>query len=189
VFLDRRIKECAKASVFRRTEEDDMRFLAKRENTFDDLFDFRRDFDTLFNRLLAGSGPSEGRREGRRERGMAAIPPVDAWLDRKSNQYHVCIGLPGIDPKDVQLTAHGNTLMVSGESESEEEDDDAEYLQREFSYGRFERMIKLPEGVDTEKLNAEFKKGVLEIIAPMSTAAVPKKIEIKSAEGAKRMTA
>jgi HSP20 family protein len=60
---------------------------------------------------------------------------------------------------------------------------------REFLYGRFQRSVMLPEGVDTDKLTAEYKDGVLEITAPISGAAIPRKIEIKSLPRAKGVAA
>ncbi len=66
-----------------------------------------------------------------------------------------------------------------------EEKKDADFVYQEFAYGRFERSITLPEGVDTAKLTAEYKNGVLEIAAPMSANALPRKVEIKTAVAAK----
>jgi HSP20 family protein len=70
-------------------------------------------------------------------------------------------------------------LTVSGEHKSENEKKDTNYLEREFSFGRFERLITLPQGVDTEKLSAEYNNGVLEISAPLNASALPKRIEVK----------
>jgi HSP20 family protein len=97
--------------------------------------------------------------------------------------------LPGLDPKDLQVELEGNNLTVSGEHKETQEKKDADYLQQEFSYGRFERTIMLPEGVDTSKLSAEYNNGVLEIIAPLSEAALPKRIEVKSSAKAKGASA
>lgn len=153
----------------------------KRESNLEDLFDFRRNFDHIFNRFLAGStSPSERSRSV-----LAAVPPIEAWIERESNKYHLNIALPGVDPKDLQVNLQGNTLTVSGEHRDEQEKKDADYLQREFSYGRFERMIVIPEGVDANKLTAEYNNGVLEVTAPLNEAALPKRIEIKSPVKAK----
>jgi HSP20 family protein len=55
-----------------------------------------------------------------------------------------------------------------------------ELLEREVAYGVFERTLTLPEGVIVEKLTAEYVNGVLEIAAPISVAALPRKIEVKT---------
>ena len=57
--------------------------------------------------------------------------------------------------------------------------DDENWHFREFRYGQFERTLTLPEGVETEKVNATFNNGVLEISAPVSKAHLPRRVEIK----------
>lgn len=155
--------------------------LAGRETLFTDLFDFRRDLNGLFNRLVTGS-PSGSERATKM---IALVPPIEAWVDRDEKKFHLSVALAGIDPKDVQLNLQGNNLSVSGEQKASEEKKSTDYLYQEMSYGRFERSIVLPEGVDTEKLTAEFRNGVLEITAPMSAAALPRKVEIKTSPAAK----
>lgn len=153
-----------------------MNRLTRRRDVFDELFDFRRDFDDIFTRIF-----TERPRMSERSPGMTAfLPPVESWVDRDAKKYNLRVALPGIDPNKVQLNVEGNTLVISGEHEGTEEKKDADYQYREFSYGRFERSVELPESVEGEKLTAEYKDGVLEISAPMSAAALPRKIEIKS---------
>ena len=153
-----------------------MNRLTRRRDVFDELFDFRRDFDDIFNRIF-----TQRPRTSERSPGMTAfLPPVESWVDRDAKKYNVRVALPGIDPNQVQLNVEGNTLVIRGQHESTEEKKDADYQYREFSYGRFERSVDLPESVETERLTAEYKDGVLEISAPMSAAALPRKIEIKS---------
>ena len=156
--------------------------LARREHGFNNLFDLRHSFDQIFNRLLRGSSLT-GDREVRT---LVAIPPIEAWVDNNEKKYHLSIALPGMDPKDLQIDLQGSNLTVSGEHKSEAEKKDANYLEREFSLGRFERLITLPEGVDTEKISAEYNNGVLEISAPLSASALPKRIEIKTQPKAKQ---
>jgi HSP20 family protein len=155
--------------------------LARRESIFDELFDFRRDFDGLFNRLLTGSA-STGEHPMML---VASVPPIEARVDSKDQKYHLRIALPGVDPSEVKITVQGNTLTVSGEHKSDQEKKESDFLQKEFSYACFERAVMLPEGVDTEKITAEFNNGVLEITAPLSAAALPKQVEIKNLPKAK----
>lgn len=150
--------------------------LAKRE-MFDELFDFRRNFDHIFHRFLSGSGPSEDRVA----RMFSEVPPIEAWVDKENKKYHLRIALPGIDPKDLKVEVQGSRLTISGQHQSSEEKKEGEYLQQEFSYGQFQRSVVLPEGSDMSKLNAEYNNGVLEISAPLSEAALPKQIEVKTA--------
>ena len=155
--------------------------LAARDTIFNDLFDFRRDLNGIFNRLVTGSQSGSERSA----RILAAVPPIEAWVDKDEKKYHLSIALAGVDPKDIEVNLQGNNLTVSGEQKVSEEKKDADFVYQEFAYGRFERSITLPEGVDTSKLTAEYKNGVLEIAAPMSANALPRKVEIKTAVAAK----
>jgi HSP20 family protein len=138
-----------------------------------DLFDFRRDFDEIFNHLITG-WPTRAVHE-------AYVPPVEAWTDPEAKKFYVRVALPGVDPHDVNVEVQADTLTISGSWKSAERSAEADYLHREFSYGNFERVVTLPEGVDVEKLTAEFNQGVLEISAPMAVAALPRRIQIKPA--------
>jgi HSP20 family protein len=159
--------------------------LAARDTVFSDLFDFRRDLNGIFNRLVTGSQPGSERPA----RILAAVPPIEAWVDKDEKKYHLSIALAGVDPKDIELNVQGNNLTVSGEQKVSEEKKDADFVYQEFAYGRFERTITLPEGVDTQKLTAEYKNGVLEITAPMNANALPRKVEIKAVPVAKSASA
>jgi hypothetical protein len=65
---------------------------------------------------------------------------------------------------------------ITGERRAELRRKEAEYFHEEFSYGEFERTLELPEGVNTEKINAEFVNGVLQITAPVAAVKLPKQI-------------
>ena len=148
-----------------------------RENLFRDLFDFRQDFDELFNRMLGGfpvtTEPTL--------RTIGFTPLADVWIDPDVKKFYLRIALPGVDPKDVKVEFQGTTLRIAGERKTIETKKEVNFLNREFTYGTFERVLPLPEGVDVEKLVAEFNHGVLEISAPMVTAALPRRIEIQPA--------
>jgi len=62
---------------------------------------------------------------------------------------------------------------------------DVHYLYRELSYGTLSRTLTLPEGLDTEQINAEYNDGLLEITAPVAAAALPRQVEIKGLPKAK----
>jgi HSP20 family protein len=150
--------------------------LATRSNNrFQDLFDFRRDFDQIFNRFLSAPFHRED------EQGWTGFAPaVETYIDKDSKQFHCQVMLPGVDPKDVSIQLLGDTLQISGERNETRENKEADYFEREISYGAFERSVMLPEGIDKEKISAEYRNGMLEITAPISAAALPRKVEIKS---------
>jgi HSP20 family protein len=153
--------------------------LIKKDHAFNELFDFRHSFDRLFNRLMSHSSQATERHEPAL---LFAVPPIEAWMDPDKKEYHLSVALPGVDPKEIELYQHGNNLTVEGEHKESKEKKDADYLDQEFSYQSFQRTIVLPEGVDAQKLSAEFHNGVLEITAPVKESALPKQIEIKTGE-------
>jgi HSP20 family protein len=148
-----------------------------REPFFEDLFDFRREFDNIFNRMLT---LKPWGKEGVASRPFSFIPPVEAYVDKEVKKYVCKVSLPGIEPKEVQIHVQGNLLTIAGERNYTIETKEHEALHEEFAYGKFERVMELPEGVNTEKINAEFVNGVLEITAPVAAIALPRKIEIKA---------
>jgi HSP20 family protein len=158
-----------------------------RDPLFEDLFDFRREFDKIFNRVLAAK--SWAKDEVPAWPLFNFIPPVEAYVDKETKKYVCKVSLPGIDPKEVQIHVQANLLTISGERKFTRENKAREALHEEFAYGKFERVLELPEGVNTEKLYAEFVNGVLEITAPVAAVALPRKIEIKTAPFAKQIAA
>jgi len=152
-----------------------MAHLIPHDNFFQDLFDFRRDFDQIFHRFLSWPAAQE---ESIPTSGFS--PAIESFIDKEGKKFHCQVMLPGVDPKDVNLQVQGNTLTISGERSTSRETKEADYLRREITYGSFERSILLPEGVDKDKLNAEYRNGILEITAPIAAAALPRKVEIKA---------
>jgi HSP20 family protein len=158
-------------------------------NVFQNLFDFRRDFDHIFNRFLS-SGLQTGQEQQRGNMSMASFAPaVDAFVDRDGKRFVAHVALPGVDPKEVDISVQGNMLTISGERSVSDERREADTVYNEVIYGAFERTLSLPEGVDTQKLAAEYRNGVLEITAPISASALPRRIEITGGSQQKQMAA
>jgi HSP20 family protein len=134
-----------------------------RRNPAQELSNWHRDIDDLFGRFL-----------GRPETSLGGwVPRIKTY--RKDNEYVVRLDLPGVDPKDVQVHAEGNVLSISGERETEEKGQ--EY--QETSYGKFERIVTLPQGVETDKITARSEHGVLEIRVPVPAQLAGRKIPIQ----------
>ena len=87
--------------------------------------------------------------------------------------------LPGVDPKDVEVTLGGDTLTIRGETKAEEEEEERNYIFRERRYGRFSRVIRLPE-IDVEQVDAEFENGTLTVRLAKPEESKPKLIKIKA---------
>lgn len=144
-------------------------------NFYRDLFDFRRDFDEIFHRMIGATPAPAGTQT---YEGFFA-PPIEALTDTEAKKFFLRVAVPGVEPKEVKIEVQGNVLRVSGERKHTEEKKEVSYHQREFTYGSFQRVLTLPDGVDAEKLIAEFNNGVLELTAPLAAAALPRRIEIK----------
>src|SRR5205823_6465082 len=110
----------------------------------------------IFNRMMSG-WPFGGERTANTSTTFA--PAVESFVDNDGKKYHCRVALPGIDPKEVQIQALGNTLTISGERKVSHSSKEVDFLHEEISYGKFERTFTLPEGVDTDKLTAEYQNG------------------------------
>jgi HSP20 family protein len=157
-----------------------MKNLTLRDNLFEDLFDARREFDQVFNRILTVNPWAKH---------FNFVPAIETHIDKEAKKYICKVSLPGIDPKEVQITMQGNLLTVAGERKTEKTTKELDYFHEEFAYGKFERTWELPEGITTDKINAEFVNGVLEITAPIKAVALPRKIEIRATPMTKQVAA
>lgn len=155
-----------------------MKNLALRDPLFEDLFDFRREFDKIFNRILTVK--PWGKEEVAPWMLGNFAPAVEAYVDKEAKKYICRVSLPGIEPKDVQIHVQGNLLTIAGERKYNRTTKEPEVFHEEFAYGKFERTLEVPEGFNEEKMYAESVNGMLEITAPVSAAALPRKIEIKT---------
>jgi HSP20 family protein len=88
--------------------------------------------------------------------------------------------LPGVDPKDLDITVTADRITISGEKKETVEKIDKSYHHKEIRSGKFSRTISLPTGIDTENVAAEHKNGVLTVRLKKSQAATAKKISINS---------
>ncbi len=106
-------------------------------------------------------------------------PSIDVKEDEK--EITVTAELPGLDEKDFEILLADNTLTIKGEKKEEKEDKGKDYHRMERSYGCFSRVITLPEGIDSSKIDAHFKSGVLKIVLPRTAEAKSKikKIPLK----------
>ncbi len=111
------------------------------------------------------------------EEGYCASPPVESF--RHNGSFVVKVDLPGVNPKDVHLTAEQGFLTLEGERKKAEEIPEDSVIRDELCYGSFRRSLALPEGVKTEEIKAKYHDGILEITAPMEGHYLPRRIEVK----------
>jgi HSP20 family protein len=151
------------------------------------MFDFRRDFDQMFNRMLTLKPWT--REEIRPWTATNFTPAIESFVDKDAKKYFLRFLLPGVDPKDVEIRVQGNMLTVAGERKYSRTVREAALFEKEIAYGKFERVLELPEGVNGEKLVAEYVNGVLELTAPVAAEAMPRKIEIRTVPMTKQIAA
>ncbi len=139
----------------------------------------RTEMDRLFDRFYTGFGAGPFQPGRLVEALSVPSPAVDITEDDAT--FKISAELPGLTEKDIQVSVAGGTLTITGEKQQEHEEKQKNYHLTERSYGQFRRSFSLPEGVDHDKIAAEFANGVLNISMPKLATAAPKKIEVKSA--------
>ena len=140
---------------------------------------FQREMNKLFDDFFGGFELSPWAPVERR---LASVftPHVD--VSETDKEIKVSAELPGMDDKDIDVSLTRDALTIKGEKKEEKEDKGKDYYKMERSYGSFTRSIPLPVEVDTDKVQATFKKGVLEITLPKTAKAIQetKKIPVKA---------
>lgn len=137
-----------------------------------DLMRLRREMDSLFDRFL----------DWRPFGGEGAVSVWRPVLDVSETPKEVVIKaeLPGMDPKEIDISLRDNVLTLKGERKQEKEQKDEDYHRVERSYGSFVRSFRLPAEVESEKVDASYKDGVLNIRLKKTAKSAAKKIEVKA---------
>ena len=86
--------------------------------------------------------------------------------------------VPGVDPKDVEISVDDDVLTISGEFSRQEDSESDSYLRREIRYGSFQRQLRLPPTVEAEKAEAHFENGLLKLTLPKKAEARARSIKI-----------
>ena len=148
---------------------------------------FRREVDRLFDDFSSGVWRSPFGRSffdiepfQRSEAAFGSVPAVD--ITQTDKGYEIAAELPGMEDKDIEVKLANGVLTIRGEKRDVKEEKNKDYYLRERSFGSFERSFQVPENIDTDKISAGFKKGVLTIMLPKSAEAqrAEKKIEVKA---------
>lgn len=136
-----------------------------------------REFSTLqdrMNRLFRESYGPEGREEALTTSTFS--PAVDVYEDEQN--VTLKIEVPGVDEKDIDVRVENNVLTVHGERKLEKEEKEENFRRVERHYGSFTRTFTLPSTVDSEKVSANYDKGILKIALPKRAEAKPKQIKV-----------
>jgi HSP20 family protein len=132
---------------------------------------FSREIDRVFDAFF-GQNEQSARRW---------VPPVD--LVEAEDHFVLKADLPGLSEEDVSIEVQDGSLTISGERKAEHEERARGWYRIERSFGRFNRSLTLPDGVDADRIEASFSHGVLEVRIPKPEERKPRRIEISSADG------
>jgi HSP20 family protein len=108
-----------------------------------------------------------------------SYPAINVWTNE--NDAVVTAEVPGVDPKDLDVSIEGDTLTLTGSRHEDELPEGTVVHRRERGHGKFSRIFRLPFPVEPKKVEARFENGVLHINLPRLESDKPKKIAIKTA--------
>jgi HSP20 family protein len=110
---------------------------------------------------------------------LAVESPALEFREDKDN-FLIRAELPGLKREDIDVSLQNDALVISGERKIEEVEEGVEVHRQERYYGKFQRVLTLPEPVAADKVKAEYKDGVLTVKLPKTEAAKPKKIDVSA---------
>ena len=132
---------------------------------------FKGEMDRLIERFL--------------EPRLGALEMVGEWmpkldLSETKDAYVAKLEVPGVEPKEINVSVRDGLLVMTGEKTREEEEKNEKFYRTERAWGAFTRTIPLPGPVDTEKTTAAFKDGVLTVMLPKMATAKGSFIPVKA---------
>lgn len=128
----------------------------------------------MFDDMLGGNFPILGDDVESRE----WMPLVD--IRENGDSFVVEADLPGMSKDDIHVDIQDHTLTIRGEKKFEEKTTEGNYMRHERAYGSFFRSLTLPMNVDSEKIKAKYKDGVLQLTLPKTEEAKPKQITVEA---------
>ncbi len=141
-----------------------------RNEPFRDL-GLHNEVERLFNNML-GSGGRAPATAG------AFAPALD--VEETEDEFTLVIELPGVAPEDVDITLEENVLTVSGERAFYADKEADGFRRVERSFGRFHRAVRLPDRVAGDRVQADYRDGLLTITVPKAEEAKPRRIEVRA---------
>lgn len=127
-----------------------------------------RDFDRLAQQLFGGDGTAS----------RPSVMPMDAWRD--GDVFHVEFDLPGVDPGSIDVDVERNVITVKASRPMHQ--GDVEQLASERPHGVFSRQLVLGDNLDTGRISADYRAGVLALEIPVAEEAKPRKVSVTSSD-------
>ena len=134
---------------------------------WDTMREFRGDLDRFFS----------GHADSYTDTAANWVPSVD--INEDKDAYIVAADVPGVDPKDIDVSLEDGVLTVKGERKDERNDEGEGYTRTERIYGSFYRRFSLPDTADAENISAKTEHGVLKLRIPKKEKALPKRITVE----------
>jgi HSP20 family protein len=147
-------------------------------NGSNSLLQLRSEMDRMFDRFFTDPW---GMLEPKILRESGLFPRLD--LSETDTEVTVRTEIPGIDPKSLNVSISGYTLMISGEKKEEKEREGENFYHCERRFGSFRREVELPAGIDPDKVTAEYENGVATIRVAKKPTAKPKYIPVQTGKG------
>ena len=119
--------------------------------------------------------------------GYGYYPSMESFI--KGNTVHLRAELPGVDPKDVDISLKDGLLCIRGERKRSQTEEGSCYYFEEMDYGKFSRCFHVPRDVDAGKINARYENGMLELTIPLSEDVKGRKIPIEGGKEAHKKAA
>ena len=142
-----------------------------RWNPFREMANMQSAMDRIFEDAWRGNWPTSTGWTG------MDTPALD--IHETDTAYEVAVPLPGVNPDDINVKMQNGTLTISGELPQPKVEENRKVVVQERYYGKFSRSVTLPQIVDTGKVEATYKNGVLNLTLPKLPEAQPKQISIK----------
>ena len=138
-----------------------------------------RELEAMSSRLNNLFGTLERPAAGEGDGFADFTPALD--VQETDAEYLVKTDLPDLKREEVKVSLENGTLLIEGERKQEKEEKGKKFHRVERSYGRFVRRLLVPSGIDTQKVSADFKDGVLSVHLPKTAEAKPRAVDIKVA--------
>jgi len=110
--------------------------------------------------------------------GAGVFPPINITQDAEN--FYVRAEVPGIDKQNLEISALGRRLSISGKREISKENDKASYHRKERAEGEFSRSVTLPSEFEAGRVEARYQAGILTVTLPKSESAKPRQIVVKT---------
>ncbi len=133
------------------------------------LNDFGKDFDSVIDSFFGVPSVRSSNR-------WAFVPRVDIVED--NDHLKIIAEIPGMEKEDVKVTVEDGILTISGERKAAEKKEEANYIRCELCSGSFSRSFTMPENIDSEKIAADYKNGLLTVSMQKLEKAKPKEIKV-----------